>query len=153
MLSEYELTVIAKGDLPESDLNNLIAKYEQYMTADGGQILRKDVWGNRKLNFAIKKQYRGHYVNYDFVGASANLTEMERLMRIDDNILRYLSIGIGKDVDIDTRRAELAKEAAAALARREYEDDRDDRPERGDRPERDFRDRPDRGDRDFRDRE
>lgn|GEM_PF-298340 len=159
MLSEYEMTVIAKGDLPESDLNNLFAKYEKYMTADGGQILRKDIWGNRKLQFGIKKQYRGHYVNYDFVGASANLTEMERLMRIDDNVLRYLSIAIGKNVDIDTRRAELAKEAAAALARREYEDDRDDRPERGDRPdrgERDFRDRPDRGDRgdrDFRDRE
>jgi len=139
------MTVIAKADLPESEVNNIFAKYEKYMTADGGQILRKDVWGNRKLNFPIKKQYRGHYANYDFVGVSTNLLEMERLMRIDDNILRYLSIAIGKNVDIETRRAELAQEAAAALARREYEDDRDDRGDRGDRP--------DRGDRDFRDRE
>lgn len=156
MLSEYEFTVIAKADVPETDIANTLAKYEKYMTADGGQILRRDVWGTRKLNFAINKQYRGHYVNYDFVGLSANLAEMERLMRIDDNVLRYLSIAIGKDVHIETRLAELAKEAAAALARREYEDSDDrgggggdrDRGDRGDRG-----DRPDRGDRDFRDRE
>ena len=145
MLSEYEMTVIAKADLPETEINNVFSKYEKYMTDGGGQILRKDVWGPRKLNFAINKQFRGHFVNYDFVGLSSNLTEMERLMRIDENVLRYLSISIGRNVDIDVRRAELAKEAAAALARREYEDDRDDRPERGDRG--------DRGDRDFRDRE
>lgn len=145
VLTEYEMTVIAKADIPESEILNTLAKYEKYMTADGGQILRKDVWGTKKLCFPISKQYRGHYVNYDFVGAATNLSEMERLMRIDDNVLRYLSIKLGKNIDVDARRAEIAKEAAAAAAaaaRRDFDDDRGgDMVERGDKGDRDFRDR------------
>jgi small subunit ribosomal protein S6 len=139
MLREYELTVIAKGDLPDNELGNVLAKYEKYMTKDGGQILKKDNWGARKLAFPINKQYRGHYTCYDFVGAPANLSEIERLMRIDDNILRYLSVAIGSNVDVEARKVELVKEAAKAKEeaemreREEREERMGGRPERGDR--------------------
>lgn len=117
MLREYEMTIITRSDLPESDLNGLLNKYEGYMTADGGEILKKDSWGSRKLTFPIKKHYRGNYYLYDFAGAPGHLAEMERLMRIDDNVLRYLSVLVNKSVDIAERKVEITKEAAAAKER------------------------------------
>lgn len=117
MLREYEMTFITRADLPESEFQGILAKYEKYMTADGGEILKKDVWGSRKLAFPINKQYRGNYVSYDFAGLSSHLSEMERLMRIDENVLRYLSVLVNKQVDVAKRKVEITKEAAAAKER------------------------------------
>jgi small subunit ribosomal protein S6 len=114
VLREYELTIIARAELPESEGTKLLGKYEKLMTADGGEILQKSVWGAKKLAFPMKKSFRGNYVNYDFIGTSANLAEMERLMRIDDDVLRYMSVYVAQDVDVADRKEQLAKIAAAA---------------------------------------
>ena len=110
MLREYEFTVISRSDLPEAETAKALAKYETLMTQDGGQIIRKDIWGSRRLAFPINKQFKGVYTHYDFFGKSDHLTEIERLMRIDENILRYLSINIGEaktDADIEKRKIEI----------------------------------------------
>ena len=109
MIREYEMTLIARSDLPETEIQKLLAKYEKFMTIDGGQILKKDVWGSRRLAFPINKQFRGFYANYDFVGVPAHLTEMERLMRIDESVLRYMSVKLGECADIEARRTDLNK--------------------------------------------
>jgi small subunit ribosomal protein S6 len=114
VLREYELTIIARADLPESESTKLLGKYENLMTADGGEILQKNAWGTKKLAFPMKKAFRGNYVNYDFIGTSANLVEMERLMRIDESVLRYMSVYVGQNVDVATRKEQLAKAATAA---------------------------------------
>ena len=90
------------------------------MTKDGGEILKKDPWGNKKLVFPIKKCFRGNYINYDFVGTPENLAEMERLMRIDDNVLRHLVVRLESgdgDIDIEARKADLAKQEREARER------------------------------------
>ena len=114
MLREYELTIIARADLPESESTKLLSKYEKLMTAEGGEILQKSNWGVKKLAFPMKKSFRGSYVNYDFIGSPANLAKMERLMRIDDDLLRYMSVYIGQNVDVSKRKEQLAKIASAA---------------------------------------
>jgi small subunit ribosomal protein S6 len=114
VLREYELTIIARAEIPESESNKLFSKYEKLMTADGGEILQKSNWGSKKLAFPMKKAFRGNYVNYDFLGTSANLAEMERLMRIDEDVLRYMSVYISENVNAAARKDELAKIAAAA---------------------------------------
>jgi small subunit ribosomal protein S6 len=114
VLREYELTIIARAELPESEGTKLLGKYEKLMTADGGEILQKSSWGAKKLAFPMKKAFRGNYVNYDFIGTSANLAEMERLMRIDDDVLRYMSVYVAQDVNVADRKEQLAKIAAAA---------------------------------------
>jgi small subunit ribosomal protein S6 len=114
VLREYELTIIARADLPESENAKLLSKYEKLMTADGGEILQKNSWGVKKLAFPMKKAFRGSYVNYDFVGTPSNLSEMERLMRIDEDVLRYMSVYIGQNVNVAKRKEQLAKIAMAA---------------------------------------
>lgn len=114
MLREYDFTIITKGDLNETDNSKVIQGYEALMTLKGGEILKKDDWGQKRLAFPIGKSFRGNYVNYDFVGAPDSVAEMERLMRIDDNVLRYLVVRVDEEtdgtIDIAERKAELAKQ-------------------------------------------
>lgn len=113
MLREYDFTVITKGDLTEGDHAAVLANYESLMVKDGGEILKKDEWGLKKLSFPIKKSFRGHYVNYDFVGRPEHLAEIQRLMRIDDNVLRFLVVRLDEEsegiTDIAARKADIAK--------------------------------------------
>ena len=122
MLREYEFTIITNSQLSEDDSKKLLDKYESSLGENGGQIIKKDDWGARKLAFPMKKQFRGHYVHYDLTTTPEQLAEAERLMRIDDNVLRYLSIRIGEDVDVESRKAEIAKAEAEAQAARQKEE-------------------------------
>ncbi len=115
-LREYELTCITRGDLSDSEQEKLIGKYEKILTGDGGQVLSKSDWGVKKLSYPIKKQFRGRYYLYDFLGSPENLAEAQRLMRIDEGVLRFLSIKLGESVDPDTRKVEIAKQQAAVRA-------------------------------------
>lgn len=119
MLREYEVTIIAHPHMQEDDRKGLIEKYENMILADGGEIIRKSEWGSKKLASPIKKQFRGYYVHYDLTSMPENLKKAEQTMRIDENILRYLSIKVGENVDVDARKAELAKIASAAAAQKE----------------------------------
>ena len=118
MLREYEFTVITNPQLSEIDTKKVLDKYESTFLTDGGEVLKKTNWGIKKLAFPIKGHFRGNYFHYDYVGKKEQLVETERLMRIDDNVLRYLSIRLGEDVDVKERKVAIAKsEAEAALAR------------------------------------
>ncbi len=113
MLREYDFTIITKGELPDADNKKVIEGYEALMTKDGGEILKRDEWGTKRLSYPIRKSFRGFYVNYDFIGTPENLAEMERLMRIDDNVLRHLVVRLDESregtVDVEARKAELIR--------------------------------------------
>ncbi|MEZ4742567.1 MAG: 30S ribosomal protein S6 [Bdellovibrionota bacterium] len=120
VLREYEFTFITNPHLNDQDTEKLLSKYEKILLEGGGQVIKKDNWGTKKLAFGMKGHYRGVYTHLDYVGKSENLAEAERLMRIDDDVLRYLSIRLGENVDVEVRKAEIAKaEAKAAAAKKE----------------------------------
>ena len=121
MRREYELTVIANAQLSDEDSKKLLDKYEGIFLDNGGELVTKADWGHKKLAYPIKKHFRGKYYFYDFLGTPSSLAEAKRLMQIDEDILRYLVIKIGEDVDVDKRKSELAKEEAAAAAKRQAE--------------------------------
>ena len=119
MLREYEFTLITKGDLTEADNGKLLTDYEEIMIKDGGTIIKKDEWGTKRLSYPIKKSFRGYYTIYDYLGKAENLAEVERLMRIDDNVLRYMAVKLGGVCDVEERRADLAKKEAAEAERKQ----------------------------------
>lgn len=117
MIREYEFTFISRADLPESGRGEHFDKYESLLLGKTGEILKKDNWGVKKLAFPIKKHFRGMYVHYDFVTDPVNIAEAVRLMRIDDNVLRYMAVRVGDCPDIEARKAELAKKAEPKVER------------------------------------
>lgn len=120
MLREYDFTIITNGNISEGDNAKVLGGYEGLMTKDGGEILKKDDWGSKKLTYPIKKIFRGFYTNYDFVGTPENVAEMERLMRIDDNVLRHVIVRTDDaegQIDVSARKVELAKQEKEARER------------------------------------
>ena len=114
MLREYEFTLVAKADMPEPDKQKLFNGYEEILKRGGGELIKRDDWGSKRLAFPIRKNFRGHYVFYDCASTPDNIAECERLLRIDDNVLRFLVVKLADSVDVKVRKAELAKAAAAA---------------------------------------
>lgn len=113
MLREYEFTFVAKADLPDSEKAKVIGGYEDILKRNGGEVIKKDDWGTKRLAYPINKNFRGHYVIYDIASHPENIAECERLLRIDDNVLRYLVVKIDDEVDVEKRKVELAKAAAS----------------------------------------
>lgn len=144
-LREYEFTFITKSDLPEGQQAEVIGGYENILMRDGGEVIKKDDWGVKKLAYPIRKNFKGHYVHYDCVSNADNIAECERLLRIDENVLRYLVIRIGENVDVEARKKQIADEMAkkqeqaaareAAGGRDRDRSDRGGRGGRGPRPE------------------
>lgn len=116
-MREYEAMIIAKPDLPEAEVTKLVARWESIIGLEGGQIIKKDVWGVRKLAYPIRKNNRGLYYVYDVATTQANVKELDRVLKLDENILRCMVIKLNDDVDVEERRVELQKLAEAAALR------------------------------------
>jgi small subunit ribosomal protein S6 len=108
MLREYEFTLVARAG-SETETAKTIEKYEGILTANGGDILKKDSWGTKRLAYPINDNFKGHYVFYNIATQPANIAEAERLMRIDDEVLRYMPLKVADRVDVAARKVELAK--------------------------------------------
>ncbi|MBX9703040.1 MAG: 30S ribosomal protein S6 [Silvanigrellaceae bacterium] len=116
-MREYEAMIIAKSDLPESELSKMVLKWEGIINNDGGQIIKKDTWGVRRLAYPIKKQNRGNYFVYDIASTQDNVLELERSLKFDENVLRSMILKLSDSVNVEDRRIELQKQAEAAAQR------------------------------------
>jgi small subunit ribosomal protein S6 len=116
-MREYEAMIIAKADLPEAELTKMVARWESIIGTSGGQIVRKDIWGVRRLAYPIRKQNRGYYFVYDMATSAENVAELDRILKLDENVLRTMIIKLAETVDVEARRVELQKQAEAAAAR------------------------------------
>lgn len=110
-MREYELTVITKSELPDAEKSKVLQTYEEILARSGGIVLKKEDMGSKRLAFPINKQFRGNYVFYDLTSSASDVAEAERLMRLDENVLRYLVVKIDDDVNVEDRRAQLLKAA------------------------------------------
>lgn len=112
-MKRYETIIIIDPDLSKEAetpiferLTDLIPQYE-------GFLIETDDWGTKKLAYDIKKKSRGHYVRLDFCGDGALIQEMERFFRIDDKVLKFMTVLLDEDADLDAIKADLAEKAAA----------------------------------------
>ena len=109
---EYELIWIVRPDVADEDITAISERTEKVATDQGAQVLEIEDWGRRKLAYEIQKCAKGHYVRLHFLAQSEHIAEMERTLRIDDRILRFLTVKLGDRVDVETRAAEVAAEVA-----------------------------------------
>ena len=107
-MKRYETLFIVQVDLPDDELNSLIERYGSIVTAFKGIIVKIEKWGKRKLSYEIKKQINGFYVLIDFVGKRTVIEELERNFKIDDKILKFMTIM--KDDKVDLTKIEKEKQ-------------------------------------------
>jgi small subunit ribosomal protein S6 len=91
-MREYELVFIAHPDLDENGLTDLINKVQGWITENGGELLKTDLWGKRKLAYPIRKQREGQYVLLHFKMAASFGVTLERNLRFTEPVMRFLLV-------------------------------------------------------------
>ena len=111
----YETISIIKANVGEEIIDQISEKTATIITEAGGEILKVDKWGLKQLAYPIQKEPQGYYVYTVFSGNSDGINEMERIFRIDENVLKYMTIKLGKDfVLTDTTPGTEDEESAEA---------------------------------------
>ena len=118
-MRRYETILIAHVDLSEDELSSLIARYSTIITGQKGILVKVERWGKRRLAYIIKKQVRGFYILIDYAGESAAVNELERNLKINDKILKFMTVL--KDDAVDP--AALEKEITEAAQKTEMKEE------------------------------
>ena len=108
-MRRYETIFIVRPNVAEDEIEAIAAKTTSIIEGDGGTILRIDKWGLKKLAYLIKKESQGYYVFVDYAGIPASVAEIERVYRIDDRILKYLTVKIAETCDPEAVKEQLAQ--------------------------------------------
>lgn len=108
-MRRYETIFIADPDLTEEVRVSLFDRMESIITERNGLQVETEVWGTRRLAYAIKKKERGHYIRFDYCGSGEIVNELERASRIDDRILKYMTVLLDETPDLDQIREEIAQ--------------------------------------------
>jgi small subunit ribosomal protein S6 len=130
-MRRYETVYILRPTLGEEQINTVIDNTAKIIQSDNGLIIESDKWGMKKLAYPIKKESLGYYVFCDFAGTPGAVTEFERKFRIDDSVLRYLTVKTSdaittEEVETATRELAIRKEAAKLASEINQGDDRED---------------------------
>ena len=107
-MRHYETIIILDPDLSAEKQEPVLKRVQDVIEQQGGYLAFLDDWGSRKLAYEIKKKERGYYVRFDFCGTAAVVDEIERFFRIDDRVLKYMTVLLDKMVDIEKIKEEVA---------------------------------------------
>ena len=88
----YETVYIARQDLTDAQVKTMTEEFTKILTDMGGKIHKIEEWGLRSLAYKIKKNRKGHYVMIESDSSAEALIELERKMRLNEDVLRYMSI-------------------------------------------------------------
>jgi len=125
----YECVFIARQDISAAQTEGLTETFSQVITENGGSIANVESWGLRTLTYRIKKNRKGHYVLMNIEAPAPAVHEMERQMRINEDVLRFMTL-----------RLDAFEEGPSAMVRNKDREDRPRRSDRGDRGPRPDRD-------------
>ncbi|MEJ2689097.1 MAG: 30S ribosomal protein S6 [Deltaproteobacteria bacterium] len=112
-MRRYETISIIRPNLSEEEVKAIIDRFNGNVEKDGGTIISLDQWGLKKLAYPIKKETQGYYVYTQYAGTPTSVAENERLYRIDDKILKYLTVKLDDTCDPEAAKAEIASKATA----------------------------------------
>jgi len=126
-MRRYETIYILRPNLGEEEITKVVESTNAILNSGDGEIIALDQWGLRKLAYLIKKESNGYYVYCDYATAPDNVSEMERKFRIDDTVMKYMTVKLAEAIDtagIEAARGdyEAAKVAAAKAAEEEEQE-------------------------------
>jgi small subunit ribosomal protein S6 len=107
-MRRYETIIITDPDLSAEERDPVLQRVADVINQGDGYLAFTDEWGARKLAYEIKKKDRGYYIRFDFCGTGAMVNEIERFFRIDDRVLKYMTVLLDKAADIEKIKEEIA---------------------------------------------
>ena len=112
-MKRYETIYIVNPNLDADSIKEVITKFSEQIKKLKGYIVKVNEWGKRRLAYEVKQFDKGYYVMLDFCGLPGVVKELERGLKLDDRVLKYLTVKVGEDVDpkdlIDKGQAEETK--------------------------------------------
>ncbi len=115
-MRRYETVIIVPADLPDDEIIGLIDRYQAIITNQKGLVMKTEKWGKRKLTYEIRKHNRGFYLLIDFAGQGAVVAELERNLKIDDKILKFMTVKKDDHVLLEDLEKEIAAASPASTA-------------------------------------
>ena len=117
----YEHIFLARQDVSAQQVEELTNALTEVLVAGGGKITKNEYWGLKSLSYRIRKNRKAHYSLLNIDAPATAVAEMERQMRINEDILRFLTVRVD----------ELEEGPSAMMQKRDRDDDRGGRPDRG----------------------
>ncbi len=124
-MRRYETIYILRPSLGENEITTIIENTNQLIKDVDGAIISLQKWGMKKLAYLIKKENQGYYVYCDYTATPEVVAEIERKFRIDDAVLKYLTVKLADSITAE-QTAAAADEAEAKLAAKAQEDEESD---------------------------
>jgi small subunit ribosomal protein S6 len=116
-MRRYETIVIVDPDISEEDRTSLLNRAKEIIPQQEGVFIQEDPWGVKKLAYEIKKKPRGYYTLLDYCGMGKAVDELERFFRIDDRVMKFMTVQLDAQADAEKILADI--EAAKAMAQQE----------------------------------
>ena len=98
-MRHYEIIYIVNPNLNGDDYQELVKKYSDIIENNKGVIIKTDEWGKQRLAYRIRKFYNGVYVYVEFCAKAESIAELERNLKLDDNILKFQSVKLADQAD------------------------------------------------------
>ena len=117
----YESVFIARQDVSTTQVETLTENFATIVKDRGGEVKKREYWGLRNLTYRIKKNRKGHYVLLNIDAPPAAVLEMERTMRLSEDILRYLTVRVDELEEAPSR----SRRPSARLTKRPLRPHRD----------------------------
>lgn len=121
----YEHVFLARQDVTAQQVETMTETYKSVIESKGGAVTKVEYWGLKSLAFRIKKNRKAHYALFNIDAPAAAVAEMERQMRISEDILRFMTV-----------KVEALEDGPSVMLQRRDRDRDDDRGGRGDRDDR-----------------
>ena len=107
-MRRYEMISIFRPGLGEDAVNAIVENTRKIIEDDQGTVISCTRWGMKKLAYPIKKEKQGLYYFYEYAASPAAISEIERKFRIDDGVLKYLTVKIADDISAEELDAAIA---------------------------------------------
>ncbi len=107
---EYETVFILRPETNQDGIQSVNTRVRGVIDGMGGKLLKLDNWGKRKLAYEIKKQLKGIYLYWQYLGTSGVVEEIERNLRMLDSVIRYYTVKVDEDVDPNARPSAVDEE-------------------------------------------
>lgn len=118
-LAGYETTFITRSEISDDAQKALVERLNGVVANYGGEVVISEDWGRRKLAYPIQKEARGLYTYVVYTGKGDVVHEMERNLRLNEHVLRFLTVNLDNEFDAETFRKRRADIHAAAKRREE----------------------------------